>query len=92
MLYQRSLDIEQRLRLILKLIGTGRYSTPQLADELEVSVPTISRDVQALRERGHEIFAERRKGTWCYVMRKPARAGGDRSRGITKSQMRRNAK
>lgn len=91
MLYQRSLDIEQRLRLILKLIGTGRYSTPQLADQLGVSVPTISRDVQALRERGHDIFAERGKDAWCYVLRKTARANS-RRRGINKSRIRRNAK
>ena len=68
MLYQRSLDIEQRLRLVLELIGTGEYSTPTLAEKAGVSIPTISRDVQALRERGHEIQSEKRSGGWRYVL------------------------
>jgi DeoR/GlpR family transcriptional regulator of sugar metabolism len=68
MLYQRSLDIEQRLNTVLRLIRTGRYSTPELADKLGVSVPTISRDVTALRQRGNAIRAERRAGSWRYVL------------------------
>ena len=68
MLYQRSLDIEQRLRLVLELIGTGEYSTPRLAERAGVSIPTISRDVQALRERGHEIRSEKRSDGWRYVL------------------------
>jgi predicted DNA-binding transcriptional regulator YafY len=68
MLYQRSLDIEQRLRLVLELIGTGEYSTPGLAERAGVSIPTISRDVQALRERGHEIRSEKRSDGWRYVL------------------------
>lgn len=71
MLYKRSLEIEQRLRLILELIGTGKYSTPRLADKIGVSIPTISRDVQALRERGHDIQAERRGDGWKYVIEPP---------------------
>jgi biotin operon repressor len=71
MLYQRSLEIEQRLRLILELIGTGEYSTPRLAEQVGVSVPTISRDVQALRERGHEIRSERNHDGWRYVLAVP---------------------
>lgn len=67
MLYQRSLDIERRLETVLKLVETGRYSTPTIAEELGVSIPTVSRDVTALRERGHEIRSWRRdNGTWCY--------------------------
>jgi biotin operon repressor len=68
MLYQRSLDIEHRLRLVLDLIGTGEYSTPRLAEQAGVSIPTISRDVQALRERGHEIRSEKRSDGWRYVL------------------------
>ena len=68
MLYQRSLDIEKRLRLILELIGTGEYSTPRLAERVGVSVPTISRDVQALRERGHQIRSERHSDGWRYLL------------------------
>lgn len=68
MLYQRSLDIERRLQTVLTLIETGDYSTPALAEAVGVSIPTISRDVTALRERGHQIRAERQDGAWRYVL------------------------
>ena len=55
MQYQRSLDIEQRLQAVLRLIRSGGYSAPMLAEQLSVSIPTVSRDVTALRDRGHEI-------------------------------------
>ena len=64
MLYQRSLDIEQRLEAVLGLIRRGRYSTPKIAAELQVSIPTISRAVTALRERGHDIRAEKLGDGW----------------------------
>jgi biotin operon repressor len=67
MLYQRSLEIEQRLQTVLELVETGKYSTPLLANELGVSVPTVSRDVTALRERGHDIQSQRLPdGSWRY--------------------------
>lgn len=72
MLYQRSLEIEQRLDMALKLIRTGRYSTPRLAEELKVSIPTISRYVTALRERGHDIRAERKCSAWRFILIRPA--------------------
>ncbi len=72
MRYQRSLAIEQRLDAVLRLIRSGQYSTPRLADELEVSIPTISRCVEALRERGHDIAAENHNGTWRYVLKRKA--------------------
>ncbi len=68
MLYQRSLDIEKRLDAVLRLIRNGGYSTPKLAKELNVSIPTVSRDVTALRQRGHEIRSERTDGGWRYVL------------------------
>ncbi len=42
MLYQRSLEIEQRLDAVLRLIHTGNYSTPALAKEVGVSIATRS--------------------------------------------------
>lgn len=73
MQYQRSFGIEQRLDAILKLIRTGKHSTPTLADELDVSIPTISRCVTALRERGHDIQAEKMSTGWRYVLMTPKR-------------------
>lgn len=69
MRYRKSFEIEQRLAEALRLIQTGRYSTPLLADALGVSIPTVSRYVTALRERGHEILAERHPEGWRYTTR-----------------------
>ena len=66
--FERSLEIERRLDDVLRLIRTGRFSTPRLAEEVGVSIPTISRIVAALRERGHDIQAERTSKGWRYVL------------------------
>jgi predicted DNA-binding transcriptional regulator YafY len=68
MLYQRSLYIERRLQVVLRLIRSGGYSTPMIAEQLAVSTPTVSRDVTALRERGHDIRSERKGEGWRYVL------------------------
>jgi biotin operon repressor len=69
MRYQQTLEIHQRLETVLRLIRTGNYSTPALAETVGVSIPTISRIVAALREQGHDIRAERRDdGCWRYVI------------------------
>lgn len=73
MAYQQSLEIERRLDRVLRLIGTGRYSTPMLAEEIGVSISTISRCVTALRERGHAIKAESHGTRWRYVLAGKAR-------------------
>ena len=67
-MYQRSFEIERRLGEVLRLVRAGRYSTPLLAAELGVSIPTVSRYVTALRERGHNISSQRKNGRWCYVL------------------------
>lgn len=68
MMYQRSLDIERRLEAVLGMIWLGHYSTPRIAENLGVSIPTISRDVTALRQRGHNIRAECGGTGWRYVL------------------------
>lgn len=68
MLYRRSFEIEQRIEAVLRLIRTGRFSTPTLAAELHVSIPTVSRYVTALRQRGHDIRAKREGDIWHYVL------------------------
>jgi biotin operon repressor len=66
--FERSLEIERRLEDVLRLIRTGRFSTPKLAEEIGVSIPTISRCVTALRMRGYDIRAEKHGGGWRYVL------------------------
>jgi biotin operon repressor len=66
MLYQRSQTIEHRLNTLLRLIQLGKHSTPELAESLGVSVPTVSRCIRALRERGHAIEAKRTPDGWSY--------------------------
>lgn len=76
MLYQRSLDIERRLEAVLHMIRKGVYSTPKIARTLGVSIPTVSRDVTALRQRGHNIRSQRNSKGWRYVLepgRRPSR-------------------
>jgi biotin operon repressor len=78
MLYQRSLEIENRLDSVLQLIRHGGYSTPGLAKKLEVSIPTVSRYVTALRQRGHQIRSQRTEDGWSFVLeqKKPMNAAG----------------
>jgi predicted DNA-binding transcriptional regulator YafY len=66
--FERSLEIESRLEQVLRLIRTGRFSTPMLAEEVGVSIPTISRCVTALRARGHDIQAEKGAEGWRYIL------------------------
>ncbi len=66
--FERSLEIERRLDDVLRLIRTGRFSTPMLAEEVGVSIPTISRCVTALRARGNVIKAVRLTKEWRYVL------------------------
>ena len=68
MRYQHSLEIHERIEEVLRLIKTGRYSTPALAEKVGVSIPTISRIVAALREQGHDIQANRTGSGWRYVL------------------------
>jgi predicted DNA-binding transcriptional regulator YafY len=70
--FERSQEIERRLDQALRLIKTGRFSTPSLSEKIGVSIPTISRIVAALRDRGHDIEAERTTKGWRYVL-KPGR-------------------
>ena len=71
MAYERSLAIQRRLGRVLELVGAEAYSTPEIAEKLGVSVPTVSRDMTALREQGHPIQAMRHGSSWRYVLTKP---------------------
>jgi biotin operon repressor len=66
--FERSLEIERRLDEVLRLIRTGHFSTPKLAEKVGVSIPTISRCVTELRDRGYDIRAEKQELGWHYVV------------------------
>lgn len=68
MRYQRSLGIEARLGAVLRLIRSGGFSAPRIAELLGVSIPTVFRDVMALKERGYDIRSERKGDGWHYVL------------------------
>jgi hypothetical protein len=68
-MYEQTFEIEHRLSDLLKLVEAGKYSTPRLAELLDVSIPTISRGIRALRGRGHLIRSKRlTDGSWCYCV------------------------
>jgi Mn-dependent DtxR family transcriptional regulator len=52
--YQRSLDFERRLEAVLELIRSGQFCTPRIAEFVGVSIPMVSREVTALRDRGYD--------------------------------------
>jgi biotin operon repressor len=79
-LYQRSFAIEKRLLETLDLIRTGSYSTPTLAAALKVSIPTVSRCITALRERGYDIGSVRGESGWHYVLSEGNSHKGNRHR------------
>lgn len=68
MLYAKSFAIEGRLKALVRFIRSGRHSTPVLAEKLGVSVPTISRDLTALRQRGYLIRSVRLSHQWAYEL------------------------
>ncbi len=69
--YQHSPKIHDRFEVVLKLIETGSFSTPALAEKVGVSVPTISRIVAPLRELGYDIQSKRASRGWRYVLNSP---------------------
>ncbi|WP_165235553.1 HTH domain-containing protein [Aquisphaera insulae] len=68
MRYEKALGIERRLGELIRLLRGGRDSTPGLAEKLGVSVPTVARDITALRERGYGIRAVRHARHWAYEL------------------------
>ena len=68
MIYEKSFEIERRLTNLVRLIRSGCRSTPVLAKELGVSVPTISRCITALRQRGYRIRPVRLPKQWAYEL------------------------
>lgn len=68
MLYQRLLQIESRLESVFELIRSGQHSTRSIAAALHISIPTASRAITALRERGYQVRSRRTGRTWSYEL------------------------
>jgi biotin operon repressor len=66
--YERNITIESRLQEVLRLVSEGHFSANEIARLLGVSVPTVSRDVSALRQRGYSLKAERHGMAWRYKL------------------------
>lgn len=68
-MYRRSQEIEQRLNSMIELIRRGKYGTPALAAELGISLPTVSRCLAALRQRGYVIRSVKEDVGWAYEIK-----------------------
>ena len=86
MVYVKSLEIEHRLDSLLLLVREGKHSTPALARTLSVSIPTVSRCIQALRARGHSIRATKRGDGWAFILEEDPTAGSRNNHGHTHSR------
>ena len=71
MFYEHSQEIAERVENALRLIKTGNYSTQTLAVELGISVPTASRVICALRQRGYSIRSVKNGRGWAYRLECP---------------------
>src|SRR3954453_10346119 len=68
MTYGSGVRADRLLRLVLLLQTRGRMTAAQLATELEVSVRTIYRDLDALSSSGFPVYAERGIGGGCQLV------------------------
>ena len=73
MRYERSLAIASRHDRLIELIRSGEFSSPSLAEKLEVSEQTIYRDIDFLKKRGYSIRSEKHADGWAYhLLEEPA--------------------
>ena len=68
MRYDRSIAIAKCHEVLLDLIRSGSYSCSELAEELAVSLPRISRDIVFLRRQGYRIESVKRRTGWAYQL------------------------
>ena len=66
MRYQRSLSIASRYDRLIDLIRDEEFSSPDLAQKLEVSEQTIYWDIDFLKQRGYAIRSEKHTDGWAY--------------------------
>lgn len=66
--YSQAVRADRLLALLLLLQARGRTTAAALAEELEVSVRTVYRDLQALATAGVPVFAEAGPGGGCELL------------------------
>lgn len=66
MRFRRTLTIPKRHQELLRLVRIGDYSASRLAQALDVSEPTVNRDILFLRQNGHLIVSVRIQSGWAY--------------------------
>src|SRR4051812_24706192 len=66
--YGRHVRADRLLALLLLLQARGKVTAARLAEELEVSVRTIYRDIEALGNAGVPVFAEAGPGGGCQLL------------------------
>ncbi|CAN2536213.1 hypothetical+protein [Methylocapsa aurea] len=66
MRFDKALAIPKRHQKLLRLVRAGDYSASHLAKELNVSEPTINRDILFLRQHGYRLKAVRSGRGWAY--------------------------
>lgn len=69
MRYKRFLAIASRHDKLIELIRSGEFSSPDLAQKLDVSEQTIYRDIDFLKQRGYSIRSEKHANGWAYHLR-----------------------
>ena len=73
MRYERALAIPDRHDRLIELIRTSGYSSPALAEQLEVSEQTIYRDIEYLKKSGYSIQSVKHSSGWAYhLLAEPA--------------------
>ncbi len=80
MRYGRALAIARRNGRLIELIRSGAYSSPSLAEELEVCEQTIYRDIDFLKHNGYAIQSERHTNGWAYHLIAEPVIGATKSR------------
>jgi DeoR/GlpR family transcriptional regulator of sugar metabolism len=68
MRYKRSLAIADRHVKLIDLIRSGEFSSPALAEKLEVCVQTIYRDIDYLKQSGYSIRSVKHAEGWAYQL------------------------
>jgi biotin operon repressor len=68
MRYKRSLAIASRHDTLIKLVRSGEFSSPALAQKLKVCEQTIYRDIDFLKQRGYSIRSVKHADGWAYQL------------------------